>query len=55
VIEGQFEGKTMLGIYDLQGDTLRFCFADPGKERPTNFTTKAGDGRTLSVWKKAKP
>jgi uncharacterized protein (TIGR03067 family) len=51
---GPTEGKTQLGIYELDGDTVKFCFAAPGKDRPTDFTTKAGSGRTLSVWKRAK-
>jgi hypothetical protein len=37
-----------------RGDTFRSCFGKPGAERPTDFTSKAGDGRTLSVWKRAK-
>jgi len=52
--EGPSKGKTQYGIYQIDGDTLRFCFAAPGKERPTDFTTKAGDDRTLGVFKKAK-
>jgi uncharacterized protein (TIGR03067 family) len=52
--DGPTKGKTQLGIYELDGDTVKFCFASPGKERPTDFTTKEGSGRTLSVWKRAK-
>lgn len=51
---GPTEGKTQLGIYELDGETVKFCFSAPGKDRPTDFTTKAGSGRTLSVWKRAK-
>ena len=51
---GPTEGKTQLGIYELDGDTVKFCFSAPGKDRPTEFTTKEGSGRTLSVWKRAK-
>jgi len=51
---GPTEGKTQLGIYELDGDTVKFCFSAPGKDRPTDFTTKEGSGRTLSVWKRAK-
>jgi uncharacterized protein (TIGR03067 family) len=53
--DGPTKGKTQLGIYEWDGDTVRFCFAAPGKDRPTEFKTKEGDDRTLSVWKKAKP
>jgi uncharacterized protein (TIGR03067 family) len=52
--EGPTKGKTQLGIYAFDGDTVKFCFASPGKERPTEFKTSAGSGRTLSVWKRAK-
>ena len=50
--EGPTKGKTHLGIYELDGDTVKFCFAAPGKERPTEFTAKEGSRRTLSVWKR---
>jgi uncharacterized protein (TIGR03067 family) len=51
---GPTKGKTQLGIYELDGDTVKFCFAAPGKERPKEFTTEEGSGRTLSVWKRAR-
>jgi uncharacterized protein (TIGR03067 family) len=47
--------KTSLGIYSLEGDTLKFCFTDPGQERPTDFTSNPGSGRTLIVFKREKP
>jgi uncharacterized protein (TIGR03067 family) len=37
-IGGPNNGKTILAIYDLDGDTLRIC---SGKSRPTEFKTKA--------------
>lgn len=52
--EGPTKGKTHLGIYELDGDTVKFCFAAPGKDRPTEFTAKEGSQQTLSVWKRLK-
>src|SRR5262245_35452245 len=52
--EGLTKGKTQLGIYELEGDTVKFCFAKPGQGRPPEFVTKERSGRTLSVWKREK-
>ena len=52
--EGFTKGKKQLGIYELEGDTFKACFAGVGDERPTEFTSKPGDRRTLSVWKREK-
>ena len=49
-LEGPDQGRTLLGIYELAGDTLRTCFARAGQERPAEFATQAGDQRTLTVW-----
>jgi len=52
--EGFTKGKKQLGIYELEGDTFKACFAAPGEERPADFASKSGDHRTLSVWKRQK-
>jgi|GraSoiStandDraft_55_1057291.scaffolds.fasta_scaffold465452_2 uncharacterized protein (TIGR03067 family) len=52
---GTNKGKKSLGIYELEGDTLKTCFADPGKERPTEFTSKPGSGFELATQKRKKP
>ena len=53
VIEGVHKDKKLLGIYEIDGDTLTNCFAASGRERPTEFEAPEGSKRTLSVWKKA--
>ncbi len=40
-------GKTGKGIYKLDGHELKICLAAPGDNRPTEFSTKPGDGRSL--------
>src|SRR5262249_51939298 len=52
--EGFTKGKKQLGIYEIEGETVKFCFASPGKDRPKEFTAKEGSGNTLSVWKRDK-
>jgi uncharacterized protein (TIGR03067 family) len=54
VTDGANQGKSQLGIYEVTGEQVKFCFSTPGGARPTEFATKPGDGRTLSVWKKEK-
>ena len=44
--------KPYLGIYSLEGDTMTWCFSNPGEKRPTQFTGKAGSGWTLTVFKR---
>jgi uncharacterized protein (TIGR03067 family) len=51
---GPYKDQELLGIYELSGDTLKICYAPPGKERPTEFKTKDGSGWILTVHKKVK-
>ena len=48
-------GKVTPGIYEVEGDDYRVCFASPGKERPLAFGSKPGSGYIYEVWRRAKP
>jgi uncharacterized protein (TIGR03067 family) len=51
--EGDDKGKTQLGIYELEGDTLKICVNKAGStERPTSFTTKPNSQMTSVVLKR---
>jgi hypothetical protein len=41
---GFTKGEKQLGIYEVDRDTFKSCFGEPGAERPTDFTSKPGDG-----------
>ncbi|MBA4190108.1 MAG: hypothetical protein C0467_19155 [Planctomycetaceae bacterium] len=51
---GSYDGKTLLGILKVDGETLTLAFSEPGKERPTKFESAAGSGVVVAVYKKAK-
>src|SRR5262249_44389337 len=40
--EGPMKGAVMLGIYEINGDTLKVCFDAQGKKRPTEFKSAPG-------------
>ncbi len=41
---------TVVGIYELKGDTLRICMASPGQPLPTEFKAeKKGDGALIKL------
>jgi uncharacterized protein (TIGR03067 family) len=52
--EGELTAKT-LGIYEVDGDNMKICYGLPGKDRPTEFSSKPGSGQVLIVYKRDKP
>jgi uncharacterized protein (TIGR03067 family) len=51
---GVKNARTKLGIYELDGDTYKYCLAPAGKPRPKDFTSRAGSGHSLGVSKREK-
>jgi uncharacterized protein (TIGR03067 family) len=58
---GRNEPLTMIGIYELDGDTLRICFAKPSikdrppeTDRPKEFKTMPGTGASLIIYQRKK-
>ena len=55
VMAGAYKGVVYLGIYELEGDTLRSCFAMPDRpERPTDFSAAKGTVRAFSEFTRGK-
>jgi uncharacterized protein (TIGR03067 family) len=53
--DGPNKGRTILAIYERNGDTLRICYDLGGKNRPTEFKTKEGTKLFLVTYKREKP
>ncbi len=53
--EGANKDKTILTIYQLTEDTLIVCYDLGGKNRPTEFKTKADTKLLLVTYKREKP
>jgi uncharacterized protein (TIGR03067 family) len=48
-------GAVRRGIYRLDETTLTICLGPIGKERPSAFATKPGDGCDLAVYQRESP
>jgi uncharacterized protein (TIGR03067 family) len=53
--DGPNKGKTILAIYERDGDTLRVCYDLGGQNRPREFKTEAGSPVFLVIYKREKP
>ena len=53
--EGPNKGKTILAIYQRDGDTLRVCYDLSGKSRPAEFKTGEGTQLFLVIYEREKP
>ena len=52
ITTGPNKGKVFSAIYEIDNDQHTICFATPGKERPTEFSS--ANGRLLQVWRREK-
>lgn len=52
--EGPEKGVVMLGIYEIDVDTLKVCFDPQGKKRPTEFKSEPGTQNFVNVHKRVK-
>jgi uncharacterized protein (TIGR03067 family) len=52
--EGENKDKVMPGVYEIKGDEMKVCVANPGKDRPKEFEAKADSGHVLVTYKRVK-
>src|SRR5690349_9717723 len=48
------EQAVSLGIYELEADHYKVCFAPAGNPRPAKFGSDSGSGQILQVWQRQK-
>jgi uncharacterized protein (TIGR03067 family) len=53
--DGPGKDNTQKGIYELDGDTQKICFAAPGRQRPTEFTAKPASRQMIQILKREEP
>ena len=52
--DGPIKGKTILAIYEWDGDALRVCYDLSGKGRPAEFKSKADSQLFLVTYRREK-
>ena len=50
--EGEGKGNHYLGIYELGDKTRKMCFAQPGKDRPTELASAPGSEHILVTFER---
>ena len=50
--DGPDAGRSALGVYEVDGNSVRICLAPAGKPRPLGFVSRPGTGHTLEVLKR---
>jgi uncharacterized protein (TIGR03067 family) len=51
---GDFKDQSARGIYEIDGDIVKYCRSAPGKDRPSEFATKKGSGAIFAIYKRDK-
>lgn len=52
--EGEDVGKVIKAIYEIEGDTMRICYAWKGGDRPTEMATAEGSPTLLVTYRRQK-
>ena len=52
--EGDEKGKVFRGIYEIKTNCRKLCYAETGKDRPTEFSSKPGSGHVLVILQREK-
>lgn len=55
ITKGNDKGKVYLVIYKFEGGKMIQCMELENKNRPKEFTGKAGSGCALEIWQREKP
>jgi uncharacterized protein (TIGR03067 family) len=54
-VDGKKQGPIARGVYALDGNTLKICFAAPGRPRPASLLPRQGSAEMLFVMKRVQP
>ena len=53
--DGPNQGKTVKGVYELKGDTLKLCVSPPDGDRPAALASRKGEAWELFELTRKKP